>query len=90
MFALNLDTEGRVLSATFPEYAPAGAVTVEALPEGNIVDYRYRDGAFLYEPLPEPEEPEPGPSVESRVAKLEADTTELTEAVNVLLTGATE
>lgn len=59
MFALNLDTDGRILSATYPEYAPADAVTVEALPEGNISDYLYQDGEFIYNPLPEPEPPEP-------------------------------
>lgn len=59
MFALNLDTDGRILSATYPKYAPAGAISVEALPEGNISDYLWRDGAFLYEPLPKPEEPKP-------------------------------
>ncbi len=90
MFALNLDPEGRILSATFPAYAPDGAVLAEALPEGNISDYLYRDGAFLYEPLPRPEPAAPGPTVESRVAKLEKDSAELTEAVNILLTGAME
>ena len=52
MYALNLAEDGRVLSATDPKYAPADAVTVEALPEGNIADYIYRDGQFVYEPLP--------------------------------------
>ncbi|MBS5433858.1 MAG: hypothetical protein KHY12_08900, partial [Firmicutes bacterium] len=55
MYALNLGIDGRVLSATFQEYAPAGTPLAEALPEGNISDYLYRDGAFLYEPLPRPE-----------------------------------
>ena len=90
MYALNLGIDGRVLSATFPEYAPAGTPLAEALPEGNISDYLYRDGAFLYEPLPRPGPAAPGPTVESRVAKLEKDSAELTEAVNILLTGAME
>ena len=37
MFALNLAEDGRILSATYPEYAPAAAVFVETLPEGNII-----------------------------------------------------
>ena len=90
MYALNLDADGRILSATFPEYAPDGAVLAEALPEWNISDYLYRDGAFLYEPLPRPEPAAPVPTVESRVAKLEKDSAELAEAVNILLTGAIE
>lgn len=52
MYALNLAEDGRVLSATDPKYAPADAVTVEALPEGNIADYIYRDGQFSYGPRP--------------------------------------
>ena len=53
MYALNLGEDGRVLSATYPEYAPADAVLVETLPEGNIAAYRYADGEYVYEPLPE-------------------------------------
>lgn len=90
MYALNLANNGRVLSATYPQYAPDGAIIVEILPGGDISDYIYRDGAFLYEPLPRPEPAAPGPTVESRVAKLEKDSAELTEAVNILLTGAME
>ena len=38
MYALNLAEDGRILSATYPKYAPADAVIVEALPEGDIPD----------------------------------------------------
>ena len=34
---------------------------LEALPEGDITAYRYENGAFLYDPLPE-EEPEALPT----------------------------
>lgn len=54
-YALNLADDGRVLSATYPQFAPDDAVVVEALPEGNIVDYIYQDGGFVYDPLPKPE-----------------------------------
>lgn len=59
-YALNLADDGRILSATYPQYAPADAVTVDALPEGDIYEYRYVDGAYIHDPLPEPEQPEPG------------------------------
>lgn len=64
MYALNLeaDTE-RVLSATFPEYAPSDAVLVEELPEGNVADYLYKNGQFIYDPLSQPPKPEIGLSV---------------------------
>ena len=59
MYALNLDSAtGRILSATFPEYAAADNVIVDDLPEGDISDYLYQDGAYIYDPLPKPVEPE--------------------------------
>lgn len=50
-FALNLGEDGRILSATYAQYAPATAVLVEALPDGDIADYRYENGAYVYAPL---------------------------------------
>lgn len=58
MYALNLAKDGRILSATYPRYAPADAVIVEILPEGNISDYLYLGDKYVYDPLPEPEQPE--------------------------------
>lgn len=55
MYALNLDTDNRILSATFEEYATEYMPKVETLPEGDITDYKYVDGRYVYEPLPEPE-----------------------------------
>lgn len=57
MYALNLAEDGRILSATYQRYAAPHMVTVETLPDGNICDYRYIEGAYVYEPLPKPEEP---------------------------------
>ena len=54
-YALNLAEDGRVLSATFEKYAPPDAVLVDELPEGNLADYSWQDGAIVYDPLPEPE-----------------------------------
>lgn len=71
MYALNIAKDGRILSATYPQYVPEGAVIVEALPAGNITDYKYTGGEFIFEPLPEPEQPEPMPSDNERIAALE-------------------
>lgn len=50
-YALNLAEDGRILSATYPKYAPADAVLVEALPEGDISEYVYKDGEYIHEPV---------------------------------------
>ena len=81
MYSLNLGDGGRVLSATYQEFAPGG-VAAETLPEGNIADYRYVDGAFVLDALPV-DEPAPAPTQEERIAELE-------EALALLLSGATE
>lgn len=67
MFALNLGENGRVLSATLPEYAPSTQPQVESLPEGDLYEYRYVDGDFIHDPLPEQEEETPTPTQLDRV-----------------------
>lgn len=47
-----------------PETLIEGYVLVEALPEGDIADYRYVDGEYVYDPLPPEEEPETEPTTE--------------------------
>ena len=53
-YALNLDADGRILSATYESYAVAGMPIVNTLPDNDIADYKYINGEFIYEPLPEP------------------------------------
>lgn len=65
-YALNLAEGGRILSATYEQFAPEGAVLVDELPEGDISDYLYQGGEYVYDPLPKPEEPET-PESESSV-----------------------
>lgn len=54
-YALNLGLDGRILSATYEQFAVEGMPIVEALPEGDISDYRYVDGEYIHDPLPKPE-----------------------------------
>ena len=61
LYALNIDDDGRILSATYDQYAPPEQPRVTELPEGNIPDYKYIDGEYVYDPLPQPEPPEPEP-----------------------------
>ena len=54
-YALNLDADGRILSATYEAYATASMPIVEVLPDGDITDYKYIDGSYVYDPLPKPD-----------------------------------
>ena len=81
-YALSLAPDGRILSATYPKYAPQDAVQVDTLPEGDLHDYRYVDGEFIHDPLPKPEQP--------KEVSLEKQVAELWEALDMLLTGVTE
>lgn len=51
-YALNLAENGHILSVTFEKYAPNDAVLVDELPEGNVADYRFVNGEFVYDPIP--------------------------------------
>lgn len=62
MYALNLGTDSRILSATFEQYASENMIKVETLPEGDITKYKYIDGEYVYDPLPEPEPVTPEPT----------------------------
>lgn len=57
--ALNLGEDGRILSCTYDEYAPEGQPRVTQIPDDNIADYKYIDGEYIYDPLPQPKPPEP-------------------------------
>lgn len=87
-YALNLAEDGRILSATYEEFAPTDAELVDALPAGetereqDIHNWLYQNGAYVYDPLPEIEETAP-PTQEQRIAELE-------EALALLLSGVTE
>lgn len=72
MYALNLAEGGRILSATYKQYAPEDAVIADTLPEGNITDYLYLNGQYVYDPLPEPKQPEPAPAEDSVWDELDA------------------
>lgn len=80
-YALNLAEDGRILSATYEEFAPADAVLVDELPEGNIADYRYADGAYVHDPIPaEPVEEKP-----SQLDMIEAQVVYTAMMTNTLL-----
>ena len=63
-YALNLADDKRILSVTFEQYAVPGQPIVDTLPEGNISDWKFVGGQYVYDPLPIPPEPVPEPSAE--------------------------
>ena len=72
-YALNLDTDGRILSATYEEYAADSAVLVNEIPDGDISDYLYIDGEYVHNPLPKielEEQPTQLDRIESQLAYL--------------------
>ena len=50
-YALCLANDGRILSATFVEYATDESVLVDELPDSPITDYRYVDEEYIYDPI---------------------------------------
>lgn len=52
MYALNLAADGRILSVTYPQFAPADAVIVKTLPDGDLHEYRYVKKKFIHDPIP--------------------------------------
>ena len=89
-YGLTLDENSRIVSATAQRYAPKGATIVDELPDGDIHDYLYVDGKFIYDPMPIPDEPDPHPTQEERITALEVENAQLKEALDLLLSGATE
>lgn len=63
-YALNLAEDGRILSVTYEKYASEGMPIVDELPEGNVANYRYVDGEYIYDPIPEPEPPVAEPTAD--------------------------
>ena len=65
-YALNLAEDNRILSAwkVLPSGNYDGMPLVDVLPDGNVSDYLYVDGQYVYEPLPEPEQPETEPTAD--------------------------
>lgn len=54
MYALNLGEDNRILSATEDRFGSPNQPRVETLPKGNLPDYLYVDGEYIYNPVPQP------------------------------------
>lgn len=64
MYELILDASGRILIATSPAEENTTNPVVDSLPSGNINDFLYVNGEFVYDPLPVPPEPTPEPTAD--------------------------
>lgn len=64
MYALNLNEDNRILSATYDQYAPASQPRVDTLPDGDVSNYLYIDNEYIYDPIPVPPEPTPEPTAD--------------------------
>ena len=78
---LTLDEDGRIVSAVPQRYAPDGAVIVDKLPDGDVSEYRYVDGEYIYDPLPTPEPEEQPLTQEERITALEEENAVLLECL---------
>lgn len=56
---LNANDGNRILSCTFEEFAPPDQPRVTEIPDDDITKYKYVDGEYIYDPLPQPEPPTP-------------------------------
>lgn len=65
IYALNLDKDHRILSVTLDQFAPQSQPRVDTLPGGDINDYLFVDGEYVYDPVPVP--PEPTQSVTAKM-----------------------
>lgn len=72
-YALNLADDGRVLSATFAQFAAGDAVLVDEIPEGDISDYRYDGGTYVYDPVSSSTEPVQTPPTELEQLRADID-----------------
>ena len=82
-YKLNVAEDGRILSATFERFGTEDMPTVDELPKGELTDYRYLVGEYVYDPVGNDPEEDPEPTLDERVSELET-------ALEMILTGATE
>lgn len=64
MYSLKLDANNRILSACVCLDGFEYENIVDALPEGDISNYKYIGGEYVYDPLPEPEPQPEEPTVD--------------------------
>ena len=89
IYALSLAEDNHILSAWVvrPNGNYGGMPIVDKLPDGNITDYRYIDGEYIYDPMPEPNPGPSTPTLEDRVDALEDVTDDMVLLMAELIGG---
>lgn len=83
MYALNVDKEtDRIMSATSEQFAVEGMPIVEKLPQGDISEYLYQNGDYVYSPKPKPD---PGPEQPTQLDRVQAQADYTAMMTNTLL-----
>ena len=72
-YAIELAEDNRVVSVTYESYATEKMQIVDVIPEGDITEYRYENGEFIHDPLPQEETEEEEPTVEDDVLEMMID-----------------
>ena len=81
-YAINLDETNRITSYTFEQNADDKAIIVDTLPDGNVTDYKYIKGDYVYDPLPKPDPPDPDPTGSITYATYDELAAAIQEGVN--------
>lgn len=63
-YALNLGENGRILSVCVCIEGQTYENIVDAFPDGDVTDYRYVEGEYIYDPEPKDEPTELEPTAE--------------------------
>lgn len=84
-YALKLDSDNRILSVTFEQFAEKGAIIVDSLPEGDVHDYKYVNGEYVHDPAPtEPAIEQPN-ETERRISACEDNIEQILTGLETML-----
>lgn len=72
-YALNLGNNGRILSVCVCIEGQTYENIVDSFPDGDVTDYRYVDGEYIYDPEPKPEPTAQEPTVEEDTLSMLVD-----------------
>lgn len=78
------DENDRVLNTAFyyGSFVPPDMQKIDACPEeGRITDYLYRNGEWIYDPVPPEPDPEPVPTENDRLDAIEAAIMDIASAM---------